>query len=83
MHHRISHTLNMVIGTKNRGSIRAETQAMAQYVISYVSGGHFENGRKYVVCPDNMLMESLFVVGGGLRTEKNLVSDCPGGGGAL
>ena len=53
---------------------------MAQYLISYILVAAILNmARKYVVYSDNMLMESLFDVGEGLRSKKNLVSDCPGG----
>ena len=35
-HHRISHTLKYGYRHQNRDSVRAETQAMAQYLISYI-----------------------------------------------
>ena len=44
-------------------------------------GGHFENGPKQVVHPNFVLMASTFDIGGGPRNNKNLVSDCPWGGG--
>ena len=44
-------------------------------------GGHFENGPKQVVHPNFFLMASTYDIGGGPRNKKNLVSDCPGGGG--
>ena len=44
-------------------------------------GGHFENGPKQVVHPNFFLMASTFDIRGGPMNNKNLVSDCPGGGG--
>ena len=62
-------------------------ELMAQCVISHVlvaGGGHFENGRKYVVYPyNNMLMESHLAVGGGVRNKKKCYQAVLGGGGAL
>ena len=42
--------------------------------------GHFENGPKQVVQPNFFLMASTFDIRGGPMNNKNLVSDCPGGG---
>ena len=61
-------------------------ELMAQCVISHVlvaGGGHFENGRKYVVYPYNMLMESHLAVGGGVRSKKKCYQAVLWGGGAL
>ena len=44
-------------------------------------GGPFENGPKQVVHPNFFLMASTFDIRGGPMNNKNLVSDCPGGGG--
>ena len=43
-------------------------------------GGHFENGPKQVVHPNFSLLASTFDIRGGPMNNKNLVSDCPGGG---
>ena len=45
--------------------------------------GHFQNGPKQVVHPNFFLMASTFDIGRGPGNNKNLVSDCPGGGGGV
>ena len=53
------------------------------FLLPDFDGGHFENGPKQVVHPNFFLMASTFDIRGGPMNNKNLVSDCPGGGGGV
>ena len=69
--HRISQTKQIDINTKNRDSSCNSSYCPIRDVVYFI-GGHFANGLKHVVHPNNFSMTSLFYVRVGLGKTQTL-----------